>query len=236
MSKSIIQGTIVVVLMCAAAAPASAQWAVVDAPAIVQLIQEVKEMEQEVQTAESQLSQAKQALATMTGDRGMELLLSGITRNYLPSSWSQLSGAMTGSGLGSPALTASIRAAIGSNAVLTTQQLAVLSPASQQQIAAARQANALQQSLAQAALTNSSARFASIQSLISAISTASDQKGILDLQARISAELGMLQNEQTKLQVLHQTTDAQSAILTQQERERIIAAQGNFDTRFQPTP
>jgi type IV secretion system protein VirB5 len=236
MSKSIFQGTIVVALMCAAAAPASAQWAVVDAPAIIQLIQEVKEMDQEVQTAESQLSQAKQALATMTGDRGMEFLLSGITRNYLPSSWSQLSGAMTGSGLGSPALTASIRAAIGSNAVLTAQQLAVLSPANQQQIAAARQANALQQSLAQAALTNSSARFASIQSLISAISTASDQKGILDLQARISAELGMLQNEQTKLQVLHQTTDAQSAILTQQERERIIAAQGNFDTRFQPTP
>jgi type IV secretion system protein VirB5 len=225
-----------VVLMCSAAAPASAQWAVVDAPAIIQLIQEVKEMEQQVQTAESQLNQAKQALATMTGDRGMELLLSGISRNYLPSSWSQLAGAMTGSGLGNTALTASIRAAIGTNSVLTPQQLAVLSPANQQQVAAVRQANALQQSLAQAALTNSSARFASIQSLISAISTASDQKGILDLQARISAELGMLQNEQTKLQVLHQTTDAQSAVLAQQEKERIIAAQGNFDTRFQPTP
>lgn len=236
MSKLLYQGMIVMALICAAAVPASAQWAVVDAPAIVQLIQEVKEMEQEVQTAESQLNQAKQALATMTGDRGMELLLSGITRNYLPSSWSQLAGAMTGSGLGSSALTASIRSTIGANAVLTPQQLAILSPASQTQVAAARQANALQQSLAQAALANSSARFASIQSLISAISTASDQKGILDLQARISAELGMLQNEQTKLQVLHQITDAQSAVLAQQERERIIAAQGNFDTRFQPTP
>ena len=236
MSKLTVQGMIVVVLMCAAAAPASAQWAVVDAPAIIQLIQEVKEMDQEVQTAESQLSQAKQALATMTGDRGMEFLLSGITRNYLPSSWSQLSAAMTGTGRGGSTLAAGVRAAIGSNAVLTPQQLAVLSPANQQQIAAARQANALQQSLAQAALTNSSARFASIQSLISAISTASDQKGILDLQARISAELGMLQNEQTKLQVLRQTTDAQNAVLVQQERERIIAAQGNFDTRFQPTP
>ena len=236
MSKLMFQGMIALVLMCAAAAPASAQWAVVDAPAIIQLIQEVKEMEQEVQTAESQLNQAKQALATMTGDRGMELLLSGITRNYLPSNWSQLAGAMTGTGSGSSVLAASVRAAIGSNAVLTPQQLAGLSPANQQQIAAARQANALQQSLAQAALTNSSARFASIQSLISAISMASDQKGILDLQARISAELGMLQNEQTKLQVLHQTTDAQSAVLAQQERERIIAAQGNFDTRFQPTP
>ena len=236
MSKLMFQGMIVMGLICAAASPASAQWAVVDAPATVQLIQEVKEMEKEVQTAESQLNQAKQTLATMTGDRGMERLLSGITRNYLPSSWSQLTGAMTGSGPGSSALTASIRSAIGANAVLTPQQLALLSPASQQHIAAIRRENALQQSLAQAALTNSSARFASIQSLISAISTASDQKGILDLQARISAELGMLQNEQTKLQVLHQTTDAQSAVIAQQERERIIAAQGNFDTRFQPMP
>lgn len=236
MSKSIFQGLIIAVLMFAAAAPASAQWAVVDAPAIIQLIQEVKEMEQEVQTAESQLSQAKQALATMTGDRGMEFLLGGITRNYLPSSWSQLTGAMTSNGLGTADLSASIRTAVGLNAVLTPQQLAILSPANQQQIAAARQVNALQQSLAQAALANSSARFASIQSLISAISTASDQKGILDLQARISAELGMLQNEQTKLQVLQQTTDAQNAILAQQEREQIIAGQGNFESRFQPTP
>jgi type IV secretion system protein VirB5 len=209
---------------------------VVDAPAIIQLIQEVKEMEQEVQTAESQLNQAKQALATMTGGRGMELLLSGITRNYLPSSWAQLSSAMTNSGPGATGLSASVRTAIGLNSVLTPQQLAILSPANQQQIAATRQANALQQSLAQTALTNSSARFASIQSLISAISTASDQKGILDLQARISAELGMLQNEQTKLQVLHQATEAQNAVLAQREREQIIASQGNFDSRFQPTP
>ena len=35
--------------------------------------------------------------------------------------------------------------------------------------------------------------------LIAAISAPRDQKGILDLQARITAELGMLQNEQTKL-------------------------------------
>jgi type IV secretion system protein VirB5 len=236
MSTPIFRGIILVVLVSAMAAPASAQWAVVDAPAIIQLIQEVKEMEQEVQTAESQLSQAKQALATMTGDRGMELLLSGVTRNYLPSSWTQLTSAMTGNGLGATSLSSSVFAAVGQNAVLTPAQLATLSPADQRQIAAARQSNALQQALAQSALSNSSARFASIQSLISAISTASDQKGILDLQARISAELGMLQNEQTKLQVLHQATEAQTAIRGQQERELVIAGQGNFATRFQPTP
>ena len=67
-----------------AAAPAAwAQWAVVDAPAIVQLIQEVQTTAQQLQTAKDQLLQAKQALQTMTGDRGMEQLLSGTVRNYL---------------------------------------------------------------------------------------------------------------------------------------------------------
>ena len=49
---------------------ARAQWAVVDAPAIAQLIQEVEDLEQMISTARSQLDQAKQALSTMTGDRG----------------------------------------------------------------------------------------------------------------------------------------------------------------------
>jgi type IV secretion system protein VirB5 len=236
MSKLNSLGLIAVILALMVAAPANAQWAVVDAPAMIQLIQQVKEMEQEVQTAQNQLAQAKQALQTMTGDRGMEFLLSGITRNYLPSSWTQLVGSMTGGVTGSSGLSASVRAAVASNSVLTPTQLTALPPSSQQQITAVRQSNALQQALAQAALSNVSARFASVQSLIAAIPSASDQKGILDLQARISAELGMLQNEQTKLLVLRQATDAQNATLAEQERELAIAGQGNFATRFQPTP
>ena len=46
----------------------------------------------------------------------------------------------------------------------------------------------------------------------------------------------MLQNEQTKLQILSQATQAQMAVNTQQEREQIVMGQGRFDTRFQPTP
>jgi type IV secretion system protein VirB5 len=75
-----------------------------------------------------------------------------------------------------------------------------------------------------------------LQSLIAAIGSASDQKGILDLQARINAELGMLENEQTKLQVLSQSADAQDSMLQQQAREQAIAAHGNFATRLQPVP
>jgi type IV secretion system protein VirB5 len=119
---------------------------------------------------------------------------------------------------------------------LTPQRLATLSSTDQQQILAARQWSAMQQSLAHEALANSSGRFAALQSLIAAISTAGDQKAILDLQARISAELAMLQNEQTKLQILYQGTQAQEVSLRQQVREHVIDGQGRFETRFQPTP
>lgn len=222
------------VLLCLAV-PAHAQWAVIDAPAIIQLVQQVQTMEQELQTARDQLTQAKQALQTMTGDRGMEQLLSGTVRNYLPSSWAQLTSAMQGAG-GISGLSSEVRNAMLTNAVLSPQQLSLLSGAHQQRIIAARQAAALQQALSEEALANVSGRFASIQTLIAAISSASDQKAILDLQARIGAEIGMLQNEQTKLQVLSQATLARISINTQQDREEVIAAHGRFENRFQPAP
>jgi type IV secretion system protein VirB5 len=219
-----------------AAAPAArAQWAVVDAPAIVQLIQEVQTTAQQLQTAKDQLLQAKQALQTMTGDRGMEQLLSGAVRNYLPPDWTQVTGALRGSG-SYGALSADVQSLISANAVLSPQRLASLSPAAQQLIQNSRQWSAMQQALSHQALANASNRFTSLQNLITAISSAADQKGILDLQARISAELGMLQNEQTKLQMLHQSTQAQESALRQQAWEQVIDGHGRFGARFQPVP
>ncbi|HWG71711.1 MAG TPA: type IV secretion system protein [Steroidobacteraceae bacterium] len=216
---------------------ARAQWAVVDAPAIVQLIQEVQTMQQQLATARTQLQSAQQTFAAMTGNRGMQGLLGGTTRNYLPSNWTQLTSALQSGGAGTYAgLSADVQSALSANAVLSPQRLATLAPSDQQLIQAARQWSAMRQALAHEALANSSARFASIQSLIAAIGTAGDQKASLDLQARISAEVGMLQNEQTKLQVLDRATRAQESALRQQAREREIELQGRFETRFQPTP
>ncbi len=227
--------TACLVISLAVASTAQAQMAVIDGSAVAQLVQEVQTVRQQLQVAQAQLLQAKQALQSMTGDRGMELLLSGITRNYLPTSWTQLAAAAQASGAFSN-LASDVRSAVNSNAVLTPAQLSNLSVADQQQIVAARQAAALRQALAQEALVNASGRFADIQSLIAQISTASDQKAILDLQTRINAELGMLQNEQTKLQILAQASQAQDATNVQREREQLIAGQGQFASRFRPAP
>ena len=224
-------------VLLVAAPAARAQWAVIDAPAIVQLIQEVQTMSQQLATARDQLQSAQQALQAMTGDRGMAGLLSGTPRNYLPSNWAQVTSALQGQGAGGYAgLSFDVQSAMNANAVLSPQRLSTLSPADQQNILTARRWNAMQQALSQEALANSSSRFAVIQSLIAAISTAGDQKASLDLQARISAELGMLQNEQTKLLVLSQATQAQESSLRQQALEQAIVEHGRFETRFQPIP
>ena len=230
-----------VLLMCLLVSPAispaaRAQWAVIDAPAIVQLIQEVQTMQQQLATARDQLQSAQQSFSAMTGNRGMQGLLGGTTRNYLPSNWTQVTGALQSGGGTYAGLSADVQSALSANAVLSPQRMATLAPSDQQQIQAARQWSAMRQALAHEALANSSARFASIQSLIAAIGAAGDQKASLDLQARISAEVGMLQNEQTKLQVLDRATQAQESALQEQEREREIELQGRFETRFQPTP
>ena len=214
---------------------AHAQWAVVDAPAIMQLIQEVQTTAQQLATAKAQLLQAEQALQTMTGDRGMEQLLNGIVRNYLPSNWTQVSGVLKGTG-GFSALSTDVQSVMSTNAVLSPQRMATLPAGGQQLIQSERQWSAMQQALSHQALSSASDRFASIQSLISAISSAADQKGILDLQARISAELGMLQNEQLKVQILNQSAQGQQAALRQQAREQVIDGHGSFNGRFQPVP
>jgi type IV secretion system protein VirB5 len=228
---------ICLVTSIAIAPAAQAQWAVVDAPALVQLIQQVKSMQQQLEMAANQLQSTQQALQAITGSRGMAGLLGGTNRNYLPANWTQVVNASQGSGTGGySSLSTDVQSAITANAVLSPQRLATLSPADQQLIQASRQWSAVQQALAHEALANSSSRFAALQSLIAAISTAADQKAILDLQARISVELGMLQNEQTKNQVLYQATQAQESAIRQQALERVIEGQGFFATRFQPAP
>jgi type IV secretion system protein VirB5 len=207
---------------------ARAQFAVIDVGAIVQLVQQVATLQQQLQTAENQLSQAQQEFQSMTGGRGMQNLLSGTNRNYLPSTWTQLQAAMTQTGGAYSALSAGIQSLITANAVLTPAQVASLSPVEQSQLLAARRSAATLQMTSRQAMQTTSARFASLQQLINAIPSASDQKGILDLQARIQAEQSMLQNENTKINVMYQSAQADEWARNQQVREQAIASVGSL--------
>jgi type IV secretion system protein VirB5 len=226
-----------IVLALAVMAPAAhAQLAVIDVAAVTQLLTEVQNLEQALTVAREHLAEAQAQLQSMTGDRGMERLLSGTNRNYLPTDWQQLTAALDDTSSAYTTLSTGIQQAMTEDTVLTPQQVATLSPDGQQQLAADRRTTALLQAVSRQALANSSGRFDDLQQLIEAIGSAADQKGILDLNARIGAEQAMLENEQTKLAMLVAAAEAQRWADEEQDRERAIAGQGEFATRFQPTP
>ena len=236
MSPIRISMSIAALTLMTVAPAARAQFAVIDVAAVTQLVTEVQNLQQALTVARGQLTAAQTELRSITGDRGMEQLLAGVNRNYLPADWGQLAAALDNSSSTYGGLSSAIQEAVSEDSVLSAQQVASLSPAAQQQLASARSTAALLQAVSRQALANASSRFADLQQLVSTIGTASDQKAILDLNARIGAEQAMLQNEQTKLVVLVATAEAQRWADEERERERAIAGQGQFATRFQPTP
>lgn len=212
-----------------AIAPAShAQWAVVDVGAITQLIQEVTTLKQQLDTARGQLAQAQQAYQSITGTRGMDRLLSGTVRNYLPPDWQGLLSTLNSLSASYGTLSLLLNSTLRTNAVLTPAQVALLSTQERDALQNARNSAALMQVTSQQALQSSSQRFASLQQLINAIPSATDEKGILDLQARISVEQAMLQNEQTKVQTLNQSLQADEHAREQRARELSIANIGSL--------
>jgi type IV secretion system protein VirB5 len=221
---------VVGVVLAFGVSPVVQAMAVVDVRAIAQLKQQVSTMTKQLSTAKDQLSQAQQTFQSMNGSRGMEQLLSGTVRNYLPADWAQLESAMRQGVSSFQALASDVQAAMQGNAVLNAQQLASLSPTSRAQLDAARRSAAMLQVTTRQALSTTSNRFASIQQLIDAIPRARDPKAIMDLQARIAAEQGMLANEQTKLQVLYQAAQAEEWARVQQAREQAIADIGSLRT------
>lgn len=209
---------------------ARAQMAVIDVSAIAQLVRQLTTMEQQLTTLESQLREAQAQYQAITGDRGMENLLSGVNRNYLPPDWSTLMAAANSRSSAYPAFSAGMQSNVASNAVLTPQQLAALSPEEQSQMLSDRQNAALLQTTVQQALTTTSSRFSSLQQLIAAIASASDAKASLDLQTRVAAEQAMVQNDQTKLQVLYEAAQAQAWVQEQRIREQSISGIGSLRT------
>jgi type IV secretion system protein VirB5 len=212
----------VLVSTCGLARPAAAQFAVIDPAALVQLLIQVQQLAQQVAVAQQTVTQAQQAYAAVTGGRGMQFLAPNLQRNYLPTNWAQLTGAMAGAGGPYGALGSDVSATVLRNAVLSPGQIAFLSAAEADSLNQRRRSVALLEALSRAALANTSDRFNSLQTLITGIGAAADEKAILDLQARIGAEQGMLANEATKLQELYQAAEVQAATERQRADEKLI--------------
>ena len=210
-------------LLCGASVASSAQaaMAVIDIKAIVQL-------KEQIDTLRDQLAQAQASYQAMTGGRGMEGLLAGTPRNYLPPDWADLDASVRAADTAYRDLAARVNGLITTNAVLSPEQVSRLSAEERAELEAARRTAAMLQVTTGEALDRTSGRFDSLQQLIDAIAAAQDPKAIMDLNARIGAEQTMLQNEQTKLMLLFHAAQAEEWSRRQRSRERAVANIGSL--------
>ena len=103
-------------LLAMSAVPAArAQIAVTDVGAIVQLVAQLKQLQQQLVVARDALRQAEDAYESTTGRRGMERLLEGTVRNYLPEDWQELERAIHGAAAAHSALAQEISRMISHN-------------------------------------------------------------------------------------------------------------------------
>jgi type IV secretion system protein VirB5 len=208
--------------------PAHAQWAVFDAANFAQLLQQVNYWQQQIKAMQAQVGQLQQTYSAITGPRGMQALvpLTFAARNYLPPDLANLTAVLNQSSVLYGALSNAQSRTVAANAVLSPATIATLSPAHQQLLAQRRRNAALIQTLGQSALETTSARFQTLQTLISSIGAAQDSKAIADLQGRIVAEQAMLTNDQSKLATLYQLSEAQRRLTDQRADELGIEAIG----------
>ena len=96
---------------------AHAQFAVIDVAAVTQLVTEVQNVEQALTVARQHLAEAQTELRSITGDRGMEQLLEGTNRNYLPTDWGQLTAALSNTSSAYATLSAGIQQVLAENTV-----------------------------------------------------------------------------------------------------------------------
>jgi type IV secretion system protein VirB5 len=208
---------------------------VIDIAEVLQLVQQVQYWMQQIKLMKTQLDQLQQTYAAVTGPRGMENLLEGSRRNYLPPDWNQMVGVLNNNSVSYSGLAAQAQTVMDANAILSRTQLSQLAPEQRQIVEQGRNSVALMQVMSRVAYQNTSQRFAAIQQLINAIAGAIDAKAIQDLQGRIAAEQAMLQNEQTKLQVLSQAALGEQWAQQQRVREESLNAVGNYRKANHPT-
>jgi len=208
--------------------PARAQFAVIDVAAVAQLVQQVQTLAQQLATAQALLVQAQAQYAAMTGGRGMQFLLGGIQRNYLPRTGADLDVLLAGGTAGFGGLAGEVAAGARAVEVLTPGHLAALTPDERAVVTGDRQRTALAAAVSREALAAASERFNTLQGLITAIGAAQDAKAISDLQARIGAEQVMVNNESIKLRLLAQTLMAAQAQREARVRELAVQDVGSL--------
>lgn len=203
---------------------------VFDAASVEQALQNIAAWKKQFDQMKSSLDQMKHTYDALNGIRGMaDLVNNPALRAYLPADYQDMLKGINMAASISGQIS-NIRDAAQLSAVADTALGAATDAA--RAMANAQNQNALNRATGEEGYKMASDRFKSIQILLDKINAAPDQKDILDLQARISAEQAMLANEKVKLDMMSYLSNVQRDIQQQQAREIAIKATKGGIPRF----
>ncbi len=218
---------VVIVVLVGALAPstATAQMATFDHANFIQSIQQVKHMvtslqrmQDQLTTMRGQLAQAQQQYQAITGSRGMGNIVTDQARDYIPRNWRETLAANQSGEYGR--LVGEIRESAG---YLANADLEGINQAYRESLQASGERAITNQAAHAAVFEESGARFERIQTLMDHIETATDDKAVQDLQARIQVEQVMLQNELIRAQAMASMMQAQERVEREASRQRAAA-------------
>jgi type IV secretion system protein VirB5 len=204
-----------VIALASAACPAQGI-PVIDAANLVQTVQQVVNDITKINNQVQQISQLQSQLASMNGIRGLGTILDNpLLRNYVPAQAYTLVNAVDTSGY----------AGLGSTAKALRDAAMVyncgdLEGATRTACQAALAQPYQQKGLLQDAMNAAASRLSQIGSLMGQVDATSDQKAVLEIQARIGAENALLAHELTQIQMLQGMADAEERIARSRDRER----------------
>lgn len=177
---------------------------VIDVSNLAQQLLQVQHMLSQIQELQAQLETANKTLDSMSGSRGLASVVNtayDVAVNVDPDSVLANAGIKSAADHGLSGDVADLYDSSNRDAALWLGQ-------------------------SQKSLEQSQERFADLTGLVAKVNASPDQKDILDLQARISAEAVFLQNEQAKLAMLRSQAEANQAMQKQRTQQMVIESFG----------
>ena len=214
--SSIARSAVTTALALSAGASQAQGIPVIDVANLVQTIQQVMDDIALIDNQLEQIGQLQSQLASMNGTRMLGTTSdSPLLRNYIPANAYNLVNAVGATGYGGLTPTAK---ALRDAALL--YNCADLSGSARTDCQATLAQPYQQKGLLQDAMNAASGRLSQITALMRQIDSTSDQKGALEIQARIGAENALLAHEMSQVQMLQGIADSEERIARSRDRER----------------
>jgi type IV secretion system protein VirB5 len=214
---SVIAATFVI----SGAGPATASGIpVIDVANLEQAVQQLIHWQKQIKAMRDQFEQAEKQYSSLTGVRGFgQVLMNPALQSYLPPDLAKTYSAVMRGDLSTAAKGLRKEAQIYNcedrTGASRTQCQAYLNKPFEEKAAALQ------------AYDTATAKLQQINGLMDQIQRTTDPKGIAELQARLSGEALVLQNETNRLQIYAQLAQVQMQLMQQQNREQNIKQMSN---------